>query len=110
LNRGSDERGALEAVERILNRGGDADVVLRAVLEALQSRGASSARVLFMEDGRLVERPALGGEPGGITAPVFYDGTEVGSLELGFGDIAFAERVATLIAPYVVRLDTSRDA
>src|SRR6476646_2600341 len=50
LNRGSDERGALEAVERILNRGGDADVVLRAVLEALQSRGASSARVLFMED------------------------------------------------------------
>lgn len=63
-----------------------------------------------MEDGRLVEGPALGGEPDGNTVPVFYDGTEVGSLELGFGDIALAERVATLISPYVVRLDTSRDA
>jgi L-methionine (R)-S-oxide reductase len=31
-------RGALEAVERILNRGGDADEVLRQVVEALHDR------------------------------------------------------------------------
>jgi GAF domain-containing protein len=31
-------RGALEAVERILNRGGDADDVLRAVVELLHDR------------------------------------------------------------------------
>ena len=110
MNRGSiDQRGALEAVERILNRGGDADVVLRMVLEALQSRGVSSARVLLMEDGRLVEGLALGGETERIVAPVFYDGTEVGSLELAVGDISFAERIATLISPYVVRLDTPRE-
>jgi hypothetical protein len=39
-----DYRGALEAVERILNRGGDAEDVLRGVLEALGARGISFAR------------------------------------------------------------------
>jgi hypothetical protein len=39
-----DYRGAPEAVERILNRGGDAEDVLRGVLEALGARGISFAR------------------------------------------------------------------
>ena len=33
--------GALEAVERILNRGGDADAVLLQVVEALHQRAAA---------------------------------------------------------------------
>jgi hypothetical protein len=105
VNSGSiDHRGALEAVERILNRGGDADLVLQAVLEALHSRGVSSARVLFMEHQRLVEGPATGGEAERIAVPVVYEGSEIGRLELAVGDYAFAERVATLISPYVVGL------
>ena len=34
----TDYAGALEAIDRILNRGGDADDVLGAVLEALNER------------------------------------------------------------------------
>jgi hypothetical protein len=110
VNSGSiDQRGALEAVERILNRGGNADVVLQAVLEALYSRGVSSARLLFMEHGRLVEGPAAGREAERIAVPVVYEGSEIGRLELAAGDLAFAERVATVISPYVVRLETSGD-
>jgi len=77
-----DYRGALEAVERILNRGGDADDVLRAVLEALQARRVASAKVQFAENGRLVDGPSFGGEPERVVAPVVYEGAEIGSLEL----------------------------
>ena len=38
-----DYPGALEAVERILNRGGNAEDVLRGVLAALRSRGISGS-------------------------------------------------------------------
>ena len=65
-----DYRGALEAVERILNRGGDADDVLRAVLEALQARRVASAKVQFAENGRLVDGPSFGGEAEQVVAPV----------------------------------------
>ena len=39
-----DYRGALEAIERILNRGGNADDILRASLEALRLRGISASK------------------------------------------------------------------
>jgi hypothetical protein len=97
-----DYRGALEAVERILNRGGDADDVLRAVLEALHARGVPFAVVSFVEDGQLVEGPSVGRRAAGLEAPVVYEGAQIGSLELGVDDRAFVERVATLISPYVL--------
>ena len=43
----SSHSGALEAVDRILNRGGDADDVLRDVLQALHERGVSWAAIRF---------------------------------------------------------------
>jgi hypothetical protein len=100
-----DYRGALEAVERILNRGGEPDVVLRAVLEALHARGVVSATVRFAQNGRLLDGPSVG-EGEGIVLPVVFGGVEVGSLELSVNDVAFAERVATLISPYVVCRET----
>ncbi len=103
-----DYRGALEAVERILNRGGEPDEVVRAVLETLHVRGVASASVNVLENGRLVERLAVGDEADRIVAPVGYEGSEVGSLELAADDRAFVERVATLISPYVVRLELAR--
>jgi len=109
-NAGSiDYRGALEAVERILNRGGGPDEVLRAVLEALHVRGVASARVNMLENGRLVERLGVGQEADRIVAPVGYEGSEFGSLELAADDRAFVERVATLISPYVARLESAAD-
>jgi hypothetical protein len=104
-----DHRGALEAVDRILNRGGGPDEVLRAVLEALHIRGVASARVNLLENGRLVERLAVGEEADRIVAPVGYKGSELGSLELAADDRAFVERVATLISPYVARLESAAD-
>ncbi len=53
--------GALEAVDRILNRGGDADDVLRQVVAALHERaGYAWAGILFVEGGDLVLGPQAG--------------------------------------------------
>ena len=59
-------RGALEAVERILSRGGDADDVLRGVVAAVHERVPHFGRVgiAFMENGRLVLGPEAGSGDG----------------------------------------------
>src|SRR2546430_11402986 len=97
--------GALEAVERIVNRGGNAHDVLRATLEALRSRGISPAQLQLAGKDSLVDGLAMDEDADVIIAPVVYRGSEVGSLELA-ADRVFVERVATLISPYVVRLET----
>ncbi len=54
--------GALEAIDRILNRGGDADDVLRAVVDVLHDRfdRYSWVGIYFVEDGDLVLGPWKG--------------------------------------------------
>jgi hypothetical protein len=94
--------GALEAVDRILNRGGDADDVLRAVLDALHERGIAHAAIRFVEEGELVDGPSVGRAADGLAVPVLYEGERVGELELTVDDEAFARRVATLISAYVL--------
>ena len=100
-----DYGGALEAVERILNRGGDAEDVLREVLDALGARGISFARVQLAGGDGL----EVGERRASIAAPVAYEGSEIGSLALAADDRAFVERVATLISWYVARVETRRD-
>jgi hypothetical protein len=94
--------GALEAIDRILNRGGEADDVLRAVLEALYERGISYAAIRFVENGQLLEGPSVGDRTAALTTAVIYDGARVGQLELAVDEAAFAERVATLISAHVL--------
>ena len=95
--------GALETVEEIVARGGDADDVLRDVLAALHERGVGHAAVRFVEEGRLVDGPSVGiAADDRVTVPVLYRGDRVGDLTLAVDDAAFAERVATLISPYVL--------
>ena len=94
-----DHRGALEAAERILNRGGAGPEVVQAVLEALHSRGVPYAAVR-PTSGREI---AVGSETDGSRAPILVGGTVIGSLELADDDEAFVHRVATLISPYVSR-------
>ena len=101
-----DQRGALEAVERILNRGGEAEDVLRAVLEALRSRGISFAQVQLGGPDGLGAGFAVAEHGDVVGVPVVYEGAEVGSLELAIDDRAFAETVATLISHQVPRLQT----
>jgi hypothetical protein len=100
-----EQNGALEAIERILNRGGDADDVLRAVLGVLE-RLHPYAAVEFVEGDQVVRGPETGASAASSSSfPVMYEGQPIGALlvtEAQDEDDAFLERVATLISPYVL--------
>ena len=101
-------RGALEAVDRILNRGGDVDEVLREVVAVLHDRaGFAWAGIAFVEGDALQLGPTAGshaGEPESV--PVSYEGQRVAELlvEPGVGGDdegrAFLDRVATLVSAH----------
>jgi hypothetical protein len=102
----SSSSGALEAVDRILNRGGDADDVLRAVAAALVERGGCTwAGILFLENGELALGPQAG-EPDAarrLQVPIAFRGDAVGALAAdGCDDRPLLERVALLIGPYAL--------
>ena len=65
----SSSSGALEAVERILNRGGDADDVLRQVVDTLRQRASAWVGIAFVEQ----ERRELG-PSAGETKPQIFSG------------------------------------
>ena len=100
------QAAALEAIDRILNRGGDADDVLRAVVAALHERaGYAWAGILFLEDGVLALGPSAGAEQPDARAvvPVSYNGDRVAELVVDGAaetDGPFLERVATLIGAH----------
>ena len=102
-------RGALDAIERLLNRGGEPDDVLRAVVGVLHERLPHLERVWieFIErDGRVVG-PTVGesaSQPA-RTFPVRFQAADVAALAvperlLRNHDADLLERVATIIAPY----------
>jgi hypothetical protein len=101
----SDQTGALEAVDRILNRGGDADDVLRAVLAVLE-RLFDYAAIDFVEGDHVVRGPEAGrrtARPASFA--VTYEGRTIGALLVAGAredDRPFLERVAILISPYVL--------
>ena len=78
---------ALEAVERVLNRGGEREQVLRAVLEVLHARGVPYAAV------RLGDRELVVGS-------AIKTRTTSGAVTMAVDDVEFVQRVATLISPY----------
>jgi putative methionine-R-sulfoxide reductase with GAF domain len=115
----SSQSGALEAIDRILNRGGDADDVLRQVVSILQERveGCTWAGISFVEGGKLVLGPEQGNRGGDESVfPVSYEGSDVAELRvvadgLDADNRALLERVAVLISPYcLVGWDTGGEA
>ncbi len=102
----SSSSGCLEAVDRILNRGGDADDVLRAVVATLVERGDCAwAGILFVEGDELVLGPQAGepDEAQRLQVPISFRGDRVGELAAdGCDDRALLERVALLIGPYAL--------
>src|SRR5262249_1596431 len=80
--------GAVEAVGRIINREGAADVILRAAVATLAERlGPRWAGIAFVEDGTLVLGPVAGDAPPAperpaVVAPVEYRGAVVAELWL----------------------------
>jgi hypothetical protein len=101
-------RGALEAIERILNRGADSDDVLRAVVARLHGLYPRVA-IGFAPGAEPIASPGAGAE-GGETAsyPISFEGRRVAALEVvgTLGDEeerAFLERVATLVSAHCSR-------
>jgi hypothetical protein len=110
--------GALEAVDRILERGGDADDVLRQVVAVLHGMDDFSwIGISFVEEGELVLGPAQGERTAEPTAiPISYENNVVAELgvvaeELNTDERNFLERVALLISPYcLVGWDTGGES
>jgi len=110
--------GALEAIDRVLNRSSDADEVLRQVVGVLHGIDDYSwVGISFVEEGELVLGPVQGertAEP--TTVPISYENNVVAELgviadEVDAEDRAFLERVALLISPYCpVGWDTGGEA
>jgi GAF domain-containing protein len=96
--------GALEAIDRILNRGGDADEVLRQVVSALHERaGYAWAGIYFVEGDGLQLGPSAGepDETRRITAPVVWQGQRVAELAVDGSapeDRPFLDRVGLLVS------------
>jgi hypothetical protein len=98
--------GALEALERVLEGGGEPDDVLRAAVDVLAADpDIAWAAVAFLEEGLLVQGPASGEADEGSrrSVPVLYQGAPVGELRVD-GDVgpAFLERAAALLSTHVL--------
>jgi hypothetical protein len=100
----SSTSGALEAVDRIVNRGGDADDILREVVAALHEKaGYPWAGILFVEEGELVLGPHAGqpDDARRTSVPVVWQGERVAELAVDDApeeDRMFLERVALLVS------------
>jgi hypothetical protein len=100
----SSTSGALEAVDRILDRGVDADDILREVVAALHEKaGYPWAGILFVEEGELVLGPHSGqpDDARRTSVPVVWQGERVAELAVDDApeeDRMFLERVALLVS------------
>ena len=98
--------GAREALVRMLERSGDADDVLREVVELLVSEpGIAWAGIAFLEGDSLVLGPEAGEPAAGerTRIPIVYDGSGVGELWVdGHADEDFLLLVAARLSAYVL--------
>ena len=111
-------RGALDALDRILNRGGNADAVLRAVVDLLHDRVEHYGwvAIAFTEGDAVIVGPSRGDRGGHeVAVPVVYEGRAVARLVVGTarGDIddddtAFLQRVALLMSAHCAVADRRR--
>lgn len=113
----SSTSGALEAVDRILNRGGDADEVLRQVVAVLhENAGYAWAGIFFLEAGELALGPEAGtpDESRRTSVPVMWQGDRVAELAVDDApeeDRMFLERVAVLVSGHcLVGWDTGGES
>ena len=113
----SSSSGALEAVDRILNRGGDADDILRQVVSVLHEKaGYAWAGISFLEDGELALGPEAGTPDASrrTSVPVTWQGDRVGELVVDDApeeDRMLLERVAVLVSGHcLVGWDTGGES
>jgi hypothetical protein len=97
----SSSSGALEAVERILNRGGEPDEVLRQVVAALHERTGAWVAIAFASE---IGASAGGQKPQDYQRhPIAREGQTVAELWTNSdADPALCARVAVIVSPYCV--------
>jgi len=99
--------GALEAVERILNRGGEPGDVLSQVVDALHEKTSAWVGIAFAEDDRLELGPSAGASasPAAIQRhPIERQGQTVAELWTSpDADQTLFARVAVIVSPYCAR-------
>jgi hypothetical protein len=106
----------LEALDLVLNRGGDADDILRQVVALLHEAGYAWAGIFFLEDGALALGPQAGtpDESRRTSVPVTWQGTPVAELAVDDApeeDRMFLERVAVLVSGHcLVGWDTGGES
>jgi hypothetical protein len=106
---------SVDAVRRIVEGGGEADDVLRAIVDTFAaSEDVRWAGIAFVEDDVLRLGPGRGepDETRRVRVPIVYDGAAVGELWVdGAARRDELEGVARLIAPYVlIGWDTGGEA
>lgn len=110
---------ALEALDRILDRGGDADDILRNVVAVLHDdAGYPWAGIEFVEGDALVLGPQAGSRDAAdvrtTRVPVTYRGERIAELVIDDApeeDRMFLERVAALVAGHcLVGWDTGGES
>jgi hypothetical protein len=96
----------LDALERIMNGGGEPDDVLRSAVGVLVGEpGVAWAGIAFLEEGELALGPSAGepDESKRVRVPVAFQGSPVGELWVdGEAERAFLERVAGIISAHVL--------
>ena len=97
---------ALEALDRILGRGGEPDDILRATVSALTDEPEIAwAGIAFLDEGVLTLGPTAGepDESCRMSVPIVFQGSRVGELWVdGAAERGFLERVATLLSAHVL--------
>ena len=113
----SSTSGALEAIDRILNRGGDADDILRQVVATLHERaGYTWAGIAFVEGDGLALGPHAGtpNDANRTNVPVTWQGDRIAELQVDDApeeDRMFLERVALLVSGHcLVGWDTGGES
>ncbi len=94
--------GIVEAVRAIVERGDEADAILREVVATVARRLGAFCGIRFVEEGALVLGPAAGAYAEAAVVPVTYDGALVAELVLGTasGDRTETASIAALVSPY----------
>ena len=106
---------SVKVVEQIVERGGEADDVLRASVAALvDAPGVDWVGIAFVEDGELRLGPTAGvaDDTRRKRLPIEFQGAPVAELQID-GEIEREDldRIATLLAPYaLIGWDTDGEA
>ena len=104
-----------DIVQQIVDRGGDADDVLRAAVAALlDAPGVTWAAIALVEEGALRVGPAAGvaDDAHRRRTPILFQGARVAELWVD-GDLEQAQldRIAAVVAPYaLIGWDTGGEA